>query len=165
MALKRVERPPLAKDSMVSSLLNKLRSTLSQPLENSPLSNLAQMGILTSRNGELEVKEKKLKDAFEQNPMAIADAFTSKNGLLNKLKSTVVQYTGGKDENDITIKGIIDERGEKLKKTQKGFESQWEQLRTRKARITERYKKELIAMDIAMTKMNQTLSSLMQPQF
>ncbi|WP_067583293.1 flagellar filament capping protein FliD [Endozoicomonas ascidiicola] len=157
-------RPALASDSMTSSLLSQLRSALSSPMEGSAFSNLAEMGIITTMNGDLEVDEDQLEKAFESNPMAIADAFTGSEGVVANLQTVVEQYIGGTEkdedgEDGKSFDGLIKTRVDSLKDNLDGFDVQWSDLEKREAALTERYSAQFIAMDLAIQQMNSTLSS------
>ncbi len=153
-------RPALASDSMTQSLLSQLRSALSTPVAGSSFNTLAELGIVTTMNGDLEVDDDRLKEALEANPMAVADVFTGSEGVIANLQSVVEQYIGGEDDKGTSKDGLLETRIEGLNDELSDIGDEWKVLDQRAENLTERYTAQFVAMDLAIQQMNATMSSL-----
>ena len=153
-------RPALASDSMTQSLLSQLRSSLSTPVAGSSFNTLAELGIVTTMNGDLEVDDDRLKEALEANPMAVADVFTGSEGVIANLQSVVEQYIGGEDDKGTSKDGLLETRIEGLNDELGDIGDEWKVLDQRAENLTERYTAQFVAMDLAIQQMNATMSSL-----
>ena len=167
-------RPPLASDSMVSSLQSQLRSALSEPVSGSSYGTLASIGIITTRTGELEVDSKLLDKALEENPDEVVDMFIGPDGAVNGLMDVVEAYTGktsssGDDDDDdeddskssdSNSDGLIGERLDRLRDDLSDIDSEWAAINERGESLYNRYFNQFVAMDLAVQQMNSTLSML-----
>ncbi len=153
-------RPALASDSMTQSMLSQLRSALSTPVAGSSFNTLAELGIVTTMNGDLEVDDDRLKEALEANPMAVADVFTGSEGVIANLQSVVDQYIGGEDDKGTSKDGLLETRIEGLNDELSDIGDEWKVLDQRAENLTERYTAQFVAMDLAIQQMNATMSSL-----
>ncbi|MGE7672173.1 flagellar filament capping protein FliD [Lysinibacillus sp. NPDC094403] len=173
----------LRSDSLLRNGLSKMRSLVYEPvpgLEDSKFNTLFSIGITTTKNyndgGTLEIDEKKLRKALEEDPDAVANLFRNDSGK----------------EKDVTKDGkVVDTRGylANLRSSMKEFEVSIEQkagrssmtdsqytlgknLRDVDTRISTwqdklknveaRYWKQFTAMEQAINKANQQSSQLMK---
>ena len=165
----RVNRPPLASDAMVNSLQNQLRSAFSKPVKGSSFGTLASIGIIAKRSGDLEVKDSVLDKALKKDPDAVVGMFIGKESALNSLMKVTESFIGpqdssNEDDDDKKVpshkKGLIKERLERLEKDKIGVDDEWKVANNRAQDIYESKLAELIAMDLAVKKMNNTIGML-----
>ncbi|CUS47195.1 MAG: flagellar filament capping protein FliD [Idiomarinaceae bacterium HL-53] len=93
---------PLIGDSMVRSIQTSFSSIVSGSTGSSEINNLFQVGLTFNSDGKLEFSsdsigdqgtgKQRLTNALEENFDAVADLFSSENGIANRLESLVTQY-------------------------------------------------------------------------
>ncbi|QIT55710.1 flagellar filament capping protein FliD [Aquisalimonas sp. 2447] len=79
------ESGPLNGDPLLRGLTSQLRNELTQPLdelEGRAVRSLADVGILTTREGTLELDEARLEDALQEDPRAVEALFSQSTGLV-----------------------------------------------------------------------------------
>lgn len=93
---------PLIGDSMVRAIQSSFSSIVSGSTGNSEINNLFQVGLTFNSDGKLEFSRssigdqgtgrQRLTNALEENFDAVAELFSSENGIANRLESLVTQY-------------------------------------------------------------------------
>lgn len=165
---------PLAGDSMINGIRNELRSVLQMQFDGD-YSNLASIGVVTNRNGDLEVDSTVLREALEEDPQAVTDMFLE---VAEGWQDVATKYIGRPEADDeeeededgnpidppdssddkyIPKDGLIDARIETLDRDKRRVEDEWAVLETRYESIHQRYLDQFIAMDLAVSKMQQSM--------
>ncbi len=80
-------------DASVRALVNTMRSELIASNENGSVRNLAALGITTTKDGTLEIDEKKLDKAISADFEGVASYFTGDTGLAKRLGDKMKPYT------------------------------------------------------------------------
>ncbi|MGI9275587.1 MAG: flagellar filament capping protein FliD [Endozoicomonas sp.] len=171
-------RPPLASDPMINSVRTELRAVLQTEFEE-PFTSLASIGIITDRNGELEVDSEALQEALDEDPNAVNDMFMD---VIDGWEDVVTKYIGRPEEEEddedgsgtvqasspstssdkyIPADGLIDARVENLERDLRAVDDEWSRLETRYESVYQRYLNEYIAMDMAVAQMNMSLGGLL----
>ena len=163
---------PLAGDPMVNAIRNELRGVTHLTFDG-PYPTLASVGIITTRDGDLEVDSDMLKEALEDDPQAVTEMFLE---VAEYWQDVSTKYIGRPEEEEddedpetqglesasssstsdgkyIPKDGLIDARMETLERNQRAVEDEWKVLETRYESIYQRHLNELIAMDLAVAKM------------
>ena len=168
-----VTRGPLSGDAMINGIRNELRH-IQQMTFDGPYPNLASVGVMTNRNGDLEVDTGVLQDALDEDPKAVTEMFLE---VVEEWQDVATKYIGrpeeeesdGDEEDDdyvpppsnddkyIPKDGLIDARIESLERNQRAIDSEWEVLETRYETVYQRYLNEFIAMDLAVAQMQQSM--------
>ncbi|MGC3736851.1 flagellar filament capping protein FliD, partial [Pseudomonas aeruginosa] len=89
-------------DASVRALVNTMRSELIASYEYGSVRNLAALGISTTKDGTLEIDEKKLDKAISADFEGVASNFTGDTGLAKRLGDKKKPYTDAQ--------GILDQR-------------------------------------------------------
>ncbi|HTO18357.1 MAG TPA: flagellar filament capping protein FliD [Pseudomonas sp.] len=86
----------LVADSTLRSMMSQLRSAFANPVQGAgDLKLLTQLGVKTSRTtGMLELDSDQLKKAVAENPAAIKDFFTGKQGMFERIGNITSVYSG-----------------------------------------------------------------------
>ncbi|MRI33918.1 hypothetical protein EOPP23_13060 [Endozoicomonas sp. OPT23] len=170
-------RGPLASDSMVSSIRNELRGVV-QKEHSGPYKSLASLGIVTDRDGELEVDSAKLKKALEEDPEEVTKVFMDS---MKDFKDVATKYIGrpeaskdddedDEDETDdsssgsnpyIPKEGLIDTRIKSLNEDLKGVDKNVVDVQKRFQSVYQRHLNEYVAMNEAVSKMQNSLAGLL----
>ncbi|MGY0216854.1 flagellar filament capping protein FliD [Endozoicomonadaceae bacterium StTr2] len=162
-------RPPLAGDTMVTNLQRQLRtgmSSFNSPLGSATLKKLTDLGITTNLNGELKLDKADLKKALEDNPDDVAAIFTGEKGLFSEMQDVMEVYLGksssdsSDDKSGDSSKGLIEKRVDSLKDELKDIKDDWKGLSERQKQLDKRYRSQLVKLDLAVSKMNQTMQSM-----
>ena len=168
-----VVRGPLAGDPMISGIRNEMRSVLQMQFDE-PYTSLASIGIITNRNGDLEVDSTVLREALEEEPKAVTDMFID---VVEGLQDVATKYIGRPEADDsedddedgvepppgagddkyIPKDGLIDARLENLDRDKRAIESEWQTVETRYESIYQRYLNQFIAMDLAVAQMQSSM--------
>ena len=141
---------PLNGDSTVSSVLNDMRSVLSQNLgSGSEFPTLVSLGIQSKADGTLEFKPDVLKAAVEKNPSGVeaslttfGKTFSDKATALNSDTSSVANRVAGLKSKDTSLESSI-----------ASMTRQMDQ-------VEARYRKQFSSLDVLMAKYQQTSSYL-----
>lgn len=89
----------LKNDSILTGLLSTMRSSFSNSVSSATgaFKNLSSIGITTTKNylegGKLEIDEKKLKQALEDDPEGVESLFNSTNGVMQQLTKNINDAT------------------------------------------------------------------------
>ncbi|MET4694701.1 flagellar filament capping protein FliD [Endozoicomonas lisbonensis] len=168
-----VTRGPLAGDPMINGIRNELRH-VQQMTFDGPYPNLASIGVMTNRNGDLEVDTSVLQEALDEDPKAVTEMFLE---VVEEWQDVSTKYIGRPEEDEsegdeededyvpppsnddkyIPKDGLIDARVETLERNLRAVESEWEVVETRYESIYQRYLNEFIAMDLAVAQMQQSM--------
>ncbi|KEQ16067.1 hypothetical protein GZ77_06280 [Endozoicomonas montiporae] len=168
-----VTRGPLAGDPMINGIRNELRH-VQQMTFDGPYPNLASIGVMTNRNGDLEVDTEVLQDALDDDPKAVTEMFLE---VVEEWQDVSTKYIGRPEEEEsegdeddedyvpppsnddkyIPKDGLIDARVETLERNLRAVESEWEVVETRYESIYQRYLNEFIAMDLAVAQMQNSM--------
>ncbi|MCQ1058296.1 flagellar filament capping protein FliD [Photobacterium sp. ZSDE20] len=145
---------PLVGDSVSRSLLSQLRNLLNEPVTVSGQDYLlADLGLTTTREGKLEIDNDLLDSAIEENFTAFGLFFDGDNGFLSKVDGLLESFVGSD--------GTITSREDSLKEQQNRLDDDLATLDERMKAYEERMYKQLSAMDAAIYKMNNELSTMM----
>lgn len=159
----------LRNDSIISGVLNKMRSSLSTLVSGvSGASSLKDIGISTSSNyleyGKLSIDESKLKAAIAKDPNQIYELFAgngtkdSDNGFARRLTS-VLDDTRAKITERAGSDSSVNSKFT-LGKLLNNFDNQIDSLEDRLGKIEDRYWKQFTAMETAIQKANSQSSYL-----
>ena len=168
-----VTRGPLAGDPMINGIRNELRH-VQQMTFDGPYPNLASIGVMTNRNGDLEIDTSVLQDALDEDPKAVTEMFLE---VVEEWQDVSTKYIGRPEDDDSEVDeddedyvpppsnddkyipkdGLIDARVETLERNLRAVESEWEVVETRYESIYQRYLNEFIAMDLAVAQMQTSM--------
>lgn len=145
---------PLVGDSVSRSLLSQLRNLLNEPVEvNGTSYLLSDFGVTTDRYGKLEVDDEILEDQLDNNFLSFGRFFNGDDGFLKKADDLLDGFVGRE--------GTITSREDSLKEQQSRLDDDLDTLNERMKAYEERMYKQLSAMDAAIYKMNNELSTMM----
>ncbi|MCQ6277157.1 flagellar hook-associated protein 2 [Bacillus sp. V3B] len=165
----------LSRDSTLSSLLTKMRTSIYTSVSDTSFGSLAKIGVSTTSNylegGKLEIDENTLRAAIEEDPNGVYQLFmggsssspTSEQGVARRLRTdlkaamTDISTKAGKASsinNTFTIGRLLNNYEDKIS----AFEE-------RMAAVEDRYYRQFTAMEKAIQKANQQSSYLMQNFF
>ncbi len=150
------EAGQLQGDSGLRAIKSQIRNAMSSAIDEEGLnfSSLASIGIKTNKEGILESDSSKLDEVIASDFNAIANLFSSENGLAKKIGKTL---TGFLESN-----GILGSRTKSIEGRLKGVESDRDNLSKRLATIEARYRKQFGAMDALVANLNSTGAFLAQ---
>lgn len=154
----------LKNDSIITSVLNKMRSAMSSAVGKSPNSiSLSQLGITTSsnylENGKLTIDETKLRAAISEDPNQVYELFAS-NGEADSEKGIARRLTKALEE---ARKSITAKAGSEsatvnnnfvLGRLLDGYDNQVKRFEDRLATMESRYWKQFTSMEKAIQQAN-----------
>ena len=154
----------LKNDSIITSVLNKMRSAMSSAVGKSPNSiSLSQLGITTSsnylENGKLTIDETKLREAISADPNQVYELFAS-NGEADSEKGIARRLTKALEE---ARKSITAKAGSEsatvnnnfvLGRLLDGYDNQVKRFEDRLATMESRYWKQFTSMEKAIQQAN-----------
>lgn len=144
----------LVADSTLRSMMSQLRGALSNPMEGAGnLKVLAQLGVMTNRDGTLSLDKDKLKTAVADDPAAIKEFFTSERGLFNRIGNITTVYSGKG--------GLLASREASLNTVKEGLATDQAALERRIANLTTSLFKKFNAMDSLVSRLNATSQSVL----
>ncbi|TSI04298.1 flagellar hook-associated protein 2 [Lysinibacillus sp. BW-2-10] len=159
----------LKNDSIISSVLNEMRSALSSPVGGLTGANtLKKIGITTSvnylDNGKLSIDETKLRAAIAENPNQIYELFAA-DGVKNSEKGFARRMTSSLED---ARKKIIEKAGSDsavnntftLGRLLNNYDNQINRFEDRLKQVENRYWKQFTAMEQAIQKANSQSSYL-----
>ncbi|PSW11143.1 flagellar hook protein [Photobacterium rosenbergii] len=145
---------PLVGDSVSRSLLGQMRNLMNEPvILNDQVILLSEFGVTTTREGKVEIDDDLLDTALEENFTAFGLFFDGDDGFLKKADDLLEGFVGSE--------GTITSREDSLKDQQKRLEDDLALLDERMEAFEERTYRQLSAMDAAIYKMNNELSTMM----
>ena len=159
----------LRRDSTLTSLLTKMRTSLYTQVEGTSLGTLDKIGITTTKNylegGKLEIDEEKLKAAIAEDPNAIYELFMQdgdpkegKQGIARRLRAelsagmkTISEKAGSASSvnSSFTLGKLLNEYDKKI-----------DSFNDRLTALETRYYKQFTAMETAINKANSQSASL-----
>jgi flagellar hook-associated protein 2 len=144
-------------DAAANSIMNSLRQELGKAVgatDAGGLTRLSDIGVSFQRDGTLAVDDTKLQKALDGNFDNVTKLFSSASGFgtrLSKLTADMVGTTGAISNRTVGLKNTIDSIG----KSEDAMED--------RLVLTEaRYKKQFTALDVSMSKMQNTSTYLTQ---
>ncbi len=143
-------------DPLLRGIQNQARRDLSDPVAGltGAYATLATVGITTTATGTLEVSSSKLNAAIAADPAAIARLFGSEDGVAARMYADA--------ERRLASNGDINTRTQGLDKELKGVANDKARMDLRLAQIGARFRKQFVALDGLLTKMQTTSSYLSQ---
>ena len=145
---------PLVGDSITRSFIGQMRTLMNSPVEvNGEQLYLSDFGVTTTREVVLEIDNKLLDDALDENFAAFNQFFASDNGFLKEVDKLMDSYVGRE--------GTITNREESLEGQKSRLEDDQRELDRRMEAYEERVYKQMSAMDAAIYKMNNELNTMM----
>lgn len=146
---------PLLGDATLRGVQSQIRQGLSNPvLGNVGAETLAEIGIKTTRSGTLELDSTKFDSVMAANPDAIAQLFTSDNGLAKRFEGILKSY--------LSTDGAINAKVDGFNKQIDGIADDRTKLNRRLIDIEARYRKQFTAMDAMLGQLAATGSYLNQ---
>ncbi len=145
----------LSGNASVRSMVSRLRGVISDEYGASTFSTLSQLGITTNRKGVLEIDNKKLDKAIEDDFEQVANLFVGTDtqpGMMDKMLVVLDDY----HKNG----GIYDQRTDQLEYNNKTLKKDREQLDERMKAKTITLRDYYARMDSKIANMNQTQSML-----
>lgn len=152
-------KPPVAGglvgDATVRNVLSAVRNQLVNPVNGQgDLRVLADLGIVTEKDGTLKVDADKLKVAVEGNFEAVGAFFAGESGLMQRLDKSIDGF--------IKTGGVLEQRMNGLQSTIKDIDKQKENLNLRIDKVQARLYAQFNAMDMLVGQLNQTSDRLAQ---
>jgi flagellar hook-associated protein 2 len=146
---------PLLGDATLRGVQNQLRQVLSSAVQGAGvLSSLADIGITSDKTGMLQLDSAKLDKAMATNFDAIANLFSSENGLAKKFDNTLKDY--------LAFDGPLSSRLNGVNKSIANISDQRKALGARLAALEARYRKQFTAMDALVGQLQSTGTFLTQ---
>jgi flagellar hook-associated protein 2 len=146
---------PLVGDSGARSVLNQIRGALTQAVSGAGnLSLLSDIGVAFQKDGTLSLDDSKLQKAIQSNFQDITDLFTSTDGFATKLNGLATQL--------LDDEGLIASRTDGLNTSIQNIKKREDNLQTRLEAIEQRYRAQFIALDTALSSMQNTSAYLTQ---
>lgn len=146
---------PLLGDATLRSVQNQLRQVLSGVVPGGgSISSLADIGIVSDKTGNLQLDASKLDKAMTTNFDAIANLFSSDNGLAKKFDNTLTNY--------LSFDGSLTSRLNGVNKSIADIADQRQALNDRLTALEARYRKQFTAMDALVGQLQSTGSFLAQ---
>lgn len=144
----------LTGDATMRSLVNSIRSELTQNVGTGALRSLSQLGINTvQKTGLLEINESKWNAAVKTHGADISALFTGKDGLLSRMSNVTEEY--------VKTGGILASRQDSLSTQLKSLEAEQQSLDRRIETLTATLSKKYNAMDTLVAQLKSTSDSVM----
>lgn len=146
---------PLLGDALLRTIETEVRSKLTDTGGASTVfKSLASVGITTAKDGTLTLDNAKLTTALNGDFDEVAKLFGSEGGIAAKLSNAITPRLAPEAEIDVRSKRL----------NQKSVELQKQQavLETRMAQVDARYRKQFLALDSLLSKLQSTSSYLTQ---
>ncbi len=151
---------PLVGDSTLRNLQTRIRQTLTSPQPGgaNDLKVLTAIGISFQKDGTLAVDNDKLDKAIDTNLEGVSKLFASGTGSTTgygkQLTAVIDDLTGSKGALKAATDGVTS--------TLKQLDTQYTEMKERADATVERYRKQFVQLDVAMSSMNGTLKYLAQ---
>ncbi|MGL5335230.1 MAG: flagellar filament capping protein FliD [Enterovibrio sp.] len=148
------EGGPLVGDSVVRTAVGQMRSLFSAPIKGADESvkTLSDLGIITTKEGTLEVDHTKLEQQLRQNFASLTPFFAGNDGFSRKVEDVVRNFTGAA--------GAIRNRESTLSEQRLRLQKDQTTLDGRLSDLEGRTKKQFIAMDDAVGEMRSQLAAM-----
>lgn len=142
-------------DAMTRSIQYQLRSLMSGGNTESGINSLAELGITTQRNGQLELDSEALSDALSDNFTAITAFFSTEGtGFAQRMDATLETY--------LQSDGTFDTRTDSINRQMDNIDEERESLSLRLDKLEARLFSQFNAMDSIVAQLNNTGDYLMQ---
>lgn len=142
-------------DALTRSIQGQLRSLMSNGNLDAGISSLAELGITTSRTGQLEIDSSTLDDVLSNNFDQVAEFFSAEEtGLANQLDSMLETY--------LQSNGTFDTRTDSINRQMDDIDDQRESLSMRLDKLEARLFAQFNAMDAIVAQLNSTGEYLTQ---
>lgn len=150
------ESGALLGDSLIRRIQGTVRSALSEISDDTSAEfrTLAEIGILTTSDGRLELDDAKLSDAIATDINAVAELFAGEGSIGEKLLASVSSYV----ESD----GFIEAREDRLRDRLDVISESRERLELRMESVRERLQRQFNAMDSLVAQLGTTSQFLAQ---
>lgn len=147
---------PLQGDSTARQFVSQLRGVLNTQVEglDANFSSLAELGIVSTREGTLEVDQDRLDQAMSEDFEAVGQLFGGEQGVATRMDEVVEQYTG--------FDGLLENRESGLQNRLSALDDQMDRLDERMERVEARYTEEFANMDSLVAELQQTGNFLQQ---
>ena len=136
-------------DGLMRSIKNDLYSTIYQPSGATGLAPLASLGVEIGTDGKLKFTKSKFEKAFKDDPDAVKQNLVS---VSKGMKSTVDSMLSGD--------GLVSGRQEVLDGRIRNNQQQQDSMNTRLEKTEAALRKQYTALDVALAKMQQSLSRM-----
>lgn len=142
-------------DALTRSIQGQLRSLMSNGNLDAGISSLAELGITTSRTGQLEIDSSTLNDVLSNNFDQVAEFFSAEEtGFANQLDSMLETY--------LQSNGTFDARTDSINRQMDDIDDQRESLSMRLDKLEARLFAQFNAMDAIVAQLNSTGEYLTQ---
>ena len=152
------ESGPLQGDATLRGIEMRLSRAATEPLpalEGMPIQALTDIGIMTQRNGGLELDAARFQQAVAQHPDLVTQLFTDKeDGVAVRMQRLLDESRGADSAIGVRTSG--------LESQLERIEDDRERLDRRMEKVGERLRREFTAMDKAVAEFNQTSEFLEQ---
>ena len=150
------EAAPLQGDSTARQFVSQLQGVLNTQVEDldADFSSLAELGIVSTREGTLEVDQDRLDQAMSEDFEAVGELFGGDDGVATRMDEVVEQYTG--------FDGLLENRESGLQDRLSSLDDQMDRLDERMERVEARYIEEFSNMDSLVAELQQTGDFLQQ---
>ena len=150
----------LAGNSTARGLRDQLLRTFSDAVGGNALGSMGAIGVEVTREGKLEFKEDKFKDALANRPESVEQLIRGDGGATDTTSVTARLRAFAKDATDAS-KGTISKSLESISQTNKTWNDQIEEMNTRLDRKRASLQKQFAAMEKAMGEMQKQQQWLM----
>ena len=146
---------PLQGDALTRTVQNQLRSMLTSPNASGDLRSLAELGITTQRNGQLEINSNQLNTVLNTRFEEVTKFFSdTNNGLARRMDATLDGY--------LRFSGTFNSRTDSINRQMSEISGQRESLNLRLDKLEARLFSQFNAMDAIVARLNSTGSFLEQ---
>ncbi len=140
-------------ESEPRNVMNKLQSALSAEYGSGALTALAQIGLTSTDDGDLELDTDVLSDALADDFSGVVGFLTGDSGVAQALSSVI---DGMIDEDSGTVTGRVDSLDDQIETMTTRIEDYEERLESYRTRL----EKQFLAMELAMAKFQSAESAL-----
>lgn len=169
----------LYRDSTLSSLLTKMRTSIYTAVEGTSFNNMAKIGIATTKDylagGKLEIDEDKLRAAIEEDPNGIYELFMSNGETTDADGKKIIDYSKEgivrrlRDDLKTAMEAITEKAGKTnavnntftLGKLLDNYDDRISAFEEKLADLEDRYYRQFTAMEKAISQANSQSAMLM----
>lgn len=149
-------------DSILRGVQSQVRQALTSSVDGLTFGTLAEIGVKTNKLGKLEINSEKLDKVLASDFGAVAQLFSSENGLANSLSKLLDRY--------VDTDGVLNSKTKGIQSSISSVGDDREKLGIRLTALEARYKAQFTAMDMLVgqlqslgTYLGQQLASLPEP--
>lgn len=150
----------LAGNSTARSIRDQLLRSFTNPVEGNPFGSMGSIGVEVTKEGKLEFKEDKFKEALKKDPAAVEQLIRGDGSPQDKTSVTARVRDMVKGAADVS-QGTIQRSIESLKSLNRDFQNQVENIDQRVNRRREQLRSQFSAMEKAMAEMQRQQQWLM----